>query len=117
MISLLVKLSRFLKPYQKLTYLLALFIVVHLGYQVFNSTPDDSFHFKKEALSLVMLAWLTLLNLMLNLFIHYPEKVVKQSVLSRIKANLIQWAYYFLFIIFISLSIILIILTFKVVGL
>ena len=114
MITLLVKLSKALKPYHKLTYLLALLIIGNVAYQfLFSSMPAKPEN-KEAMFSLLALIWLALINLMLNVFTQVPEnKKNARFIFAKIKNKLHQLFYYLLFLIFIGLSITLLILSFK----
>jgi len=118
MISLIIKLSTVLKPFHKVTYLLALLIVTNIAYQLLFSTEHVQIEDKEAMLSLLALAWLALVNLMLHVFTRVPEnKENKQPLFTRIKNKLHQWLYSILFFVFIALSISLIILSFKMLRL
>ena len=114
MISLLVKLSTALKPFHKLTYLLALLIIANVAYQfLFSSMPAQPQN-KEAMFSLLALAWLALINLMLHVFTQAPEnKKNEQFIFARIKNKLHQLFFYLLSVFFIGLSIALIILSLK----
>lgn len=116
MISLLTKISTVLKPFHKLTYLLALLVIANLLYQLLFSPEPSKIEDKGAMLSLLALAWLALINLMLHIFAQVPEKQqIKQTLFIRMKAKLNQGLYYMLSLVFIGLSIALIILSFKMV--
>jgi hypothetical protein len=114
MITFFVKLSTVLKPYQKVTYLLAIIIIANVGYQfLFSATPAQPDN-KAAMFSLLAIVWLALINLMLQVFTLMPEKAHGAlSILARIKCRLHSMLYYVLSVVFIGLSIILIVLSFK----
>ena len=114
MISLLVRISTALKPFHKLTYLLALLIIANVVYQFLFSAipaqPED----KGTMFSLLALVWLALINLMLNVFTQIPEnKNNEQPIHVRLINKLHQLFYYMLSLVFIGLSIALLILSLK----
>jgi hypothetical protein len=116
-ISLLVKLSKALKPFHKLTYLLAFLIIANLAYQfLFSSIPTQPEN-KEAMFSLLALVWLALINLMLNVFTQIPERKREKFIFAKIKSKLHQLLYYLLSLVFICLSIALIILSLKMVRL
>ena len=114
MISLLVKISTALKPFHKLTYLLALLIIANVAYQfLFSSLPAQP-QDKETMFSFLALVWLALINLMLNVFTQIPSNNKnEQFILTRIKNKLNRMFYYMLSLVFICLSIALIILSLK----
>jgi len=113
-IPLLVKLSTALKPFHKLTYLLALLIVANLVHQLLFSTMPAQPEEKETMFSLLALAWLALINLMLHVFTQIPENKTKEHfVFARIINKLHQIFYYLLSFVFIGLSIALVILSLK----
>ncbi|MBL4941639.1 MAG: hypothetical protein JKY81_08240 [Colwellia sp.] len=118
MFSLIVKLSIALKPFHRLTYLLALLIIVNLAYKfLFSSEPIQATD-KAAMFSLLALAWLVLINLMLQVFTRIPERIqTKQSFFVRIKNRLHQAVYYVLSLLFIGLSLTLIILSIRMLRL
>ena len=96
MISILVKLSTALKPFHKLTYLLAILIIANIAYQLFSSMPAQA-EDKETMFSFLALVWLALINLMLHIFTQLPENNKnKQSIIARIKNKLHQILYYML---------------------
>jgi len=113
-ISFFVKISTALKPFHKLTYLLALLIIANVAYQfLFSSMPVQP-QDKEAMFSLLALVWLALINLMLHVFTQVPEnKKKEQFIFARIKNKLHQLFYYLLSLVFIGLSIALIILSLK----
>ena len=114
MISLLTKISRVLKPFHKLTYLLALLVIVYLLYQLLFLADSSKEGDKGAMLSLLALSWLALINLMLHIFAQTPEKQqIKQTLIIRMKAKLNQGLYYMLSLVFIGVFIALIVLSFK----
>ena len=114
MIPLLIKLSTALKPFHKLTYLLALLIIANVVYQFLFSTMPAQAEDKETMFSLLALAWLALINLMLHVFTQIPENNEKNLfIITRIKNRLHQFFYYMLSLVFIGLSITLVILSFK----
>jgi hypothetical protein len=117
LISLLVKISLALKPFHKLTYLLAFLISANVIYQLLFSTASIQANDKGTMLSLLALVWLALINLMLHLFTQIPEKVTNtQPFLIKIKNKLSQVFYTILSLVFIVLSIALIVLSFRMVS-
>lgn len=117
MFTLLIKLSTALKPFHKLTYLLALLIIANVAYQLFFSTKSIQAVDKEAMFSLLALAWLALINLMLRVFTQINENNEnKQPFFTRIKNKLHQWLYYVLSLVFIGVSISLIILSFRMLS-
>lgn len=116
MIPILVKLSIRLKPYYKLIHLLALLVIVNLLYQFLFSTEPNRIEDKGAMLSLLALVWLALIHLMLNIFTQIPEKKQKEhSLIIQMKAKLNYMLYYILSLIFLCLTLVLIILSFKMI--
>lgn len=114
MITYLIKTSLALKPYHKFTYVLAIGLIVHVIYQLFFATPSAA-ESTNIMLNLLVLAWLALVNLMIQIFSRVPSVLPgKQSFLVRFKNILHRSLYYLLSLIFIAISIAVIILTFKI---
>lgn len=114
MITFLVKISLALKPFHKFTYLLAIMLVASIAYQLaFSVTPSDA-ESSDVMLSLLALAWLALVNLMIQVFSQVPVILQsKSSFLARIKNRFYRGIYYFLSLVFIAISIAVILLSFK----
>ena len=118
MISSLVKIAIVLKPFHKFTYLLAIIIIVHMAYQFLLVSEPSQPQDQSAMFSLLILIWLALINLMFQVFTRIPEKSTKnQRLFSRMKSKLHQGVYYILSLIFIALSVVLIILSFKMFNL
>lgn len=114
MMTFLVKISLTLKPYHKLTYVLATIIVASIVYQLVFSDVPKATESNKLMLSLLALAWLALVNLMIQVYSSVP--VVSQSkisILARFKNRLHRGLYYALSFVFIVMSTVVIILSYK----
>jgi hypothetical protein len=114
MITFLVKLATTLKPYHQFTYILATIMIVNVGYQLlFSETPAQPAN-KDTMFSLLAIAWLALINLMLQVFTKTPdESQGALSILAKVKRRLHNMLYYILSVVFIGLSISIIILSIK----
>jgi hypothetical protein len=118
MISFLVKSSLLLFPYRKFTYF---FAAVLLGCIIYQLAFVDALSAAKSStimLMLLALAWLALLNLMVQIFSRVPiASQGKQSFILRIKGAFRRGVYYFLSLMFLAISMSIIILTFKMLRL
>jgi len=113
-ISLLIKISLKLKPYHKITYVLAFLILANLVYQLIAPLGEIKDEGGGAMFSLLALAWVALINLMLHIFTRIPEKTGnRQSFFTKIKNKLHQCLYYVLSIVFLGLSVALLILSVK----
>ena len=114
MMTFLVKISLALKPYYKLTYVLAIIIVTNIVYQLIFSDVLKATEPNKLMLSLLALAWLALVNLMIQVYSSAPvASQSKISLLARIKNRLHRGLYYALSFVFIVMSTVVIILSYK----
>lgn len=114
MITCLVKIALALKPFHKFTYLLAILLVAHIAYHLAFSITSSGEESSNLMLSLLALAWLALVNLMIQIFSQVPVVLKsKSSFLARIKNRFHQGICYFLSLVFIALSIVVILLSFK----
>ena len=118
MISLLIKIAVALKPFHKITYLLAIVIIVNMVYQLFFASIPHQPQNSSAMLHLLALGWLALVNLMLQVFTRIPEKKeYQQNFFNRIKSKLHQGVYYCLSFTFVVLSFALIVLSVKMLRL
>ncbi len=116
--TFLVKISLALKPFHKLTYLLAIVLIASIVYQLAFSVVPSPAESNKIMLSLLALAWLALVNLMIQVFSRVPITVQsKSTILARIKNRFHRGLYYLLSLVFIVLSMAVILLTFKMLKL
>lgn len=114
MFLFIIKLSKRLKPFKKITYLLALLIAAHVIYSLIFAADPSQAQDKSLMLSFLSLIWLALINLMLNIFTTIPEKGVgKRTWFSRVKYRLQQGLYYFLSVVFIALTLALLLLSLR----
>lgn len=114
MITYLVKIALLLKPFHKVTYLLAMILVAHLTYQLAFSVTLGAEESSNLMLSLLALAWLALVNLMIQVFSQVPVVLQrKSSFLTRIKNRFHRGIYYFLSLVFVAISIAVIFLSIK----
>lgn len=114
MITFLVKISLVLKPYYRLTYLLAILLIANIVYQLFFSVMPSATESHEIMLSLLALTWLALVNLMIQVFTRIPVTAKnKVSFFVRIKNTLHRGLYYLLSLVFIGISIAVILLSFR----
>lgn len=114
MVTFLVKISLALKPFNKFIYLLAILFIINIGYQlVFSAVPSVA-ESNKIMVNFLALAWLLLINLMIQVFSRLPvASQSKTSFLARIKNKLHRGIYYLLSLVFIVISIAVILLSFR----
>ncbi len=114
----LVKISLVLKPFYKIIYLLAIVLIISIVYQlVFSAVPSPA-ESNEIRLSLLALAWLALVNLMIQFFSRVPIALQgKSSILARIQNSFHRGLYYVLSLVFIAISIAVLLLTFKMLKL
>lgn len=118
MVALLIKVSSVLKPFHKLTYVFAFVIIANVLYQFLFIVEPSEFHDKKMMFSLLALAWLALINLMLQVFTRIPDsKKTHTNFFVNVKNKLHQGVYYLLSLVFFTLSMTLIILSLKMLRL
>ncbi|MFT7008206.1 MAG: hypothetical protein ACJAXJ_002745 [Colwellia sp.] len=114
MITSLVKISLALKPFNKFIYLLAIVLIVNIGYQLVFSVMPSVAESNKIMLNFLALAWLILVNLMIQVFSRVPFVLQsKSSFLARIKNKFHRGLYYVLSLVFIIISIAVILLSFR----
>lgn len=118
MIKFLTNISLALLPFQKLFYLLAIVMIGSTLYQLaFSAVPSLS-QSNALMLSLLALAWLALLNLMIQVFSRIPVALQnKKSLLLRVKHAFHRGIHYVLLLIFVAISIAVLLLTFKMLKL
>lgn len=118
MIKYLVKISLALKPFYKFTYLFAIILIVNIVYQLVFSAMPSAAGSNEIMLNLLALAWLALVNLMIQIFSRAPAALLnKSSILTRIKNRIHRSFYYLLSFVFIIISIAVILLSFKMLKL
>jgi len=114
----LVKISLALKPFHKLTYVLAILLIASIIYQLAFSAVPSPTESNKIMLCLLALAWLALVNLMIQVFSRVPiTQQNKNSIVARIKNRLHRGLYYLLSVLFVAISMVVILLTFKMLTL
>jgi hypothetical protein len=112
--TFLVKISLALKPFHKLTYVLATVLVASIVYQLIFLDGPQAEESNKVMLSLLALAWVALVNLMIQIYSREPViSPSKSSLLERIKNKLHRGLYSALSFIFIGMSIAVIVLSYK----
>ncbi|WP_136037965.1 hypothetical protein [Candidatus Colwellia aromaticivorans] len=118
MITFLVKLSLVLKPFHKFTYLLAIVLIANIVYQLVFSVMPSATDSNEIMLNFLALAWLALVNFMIQVFSRIPvASQSKSTILVRIKNRFHQGFYYLLSLVFIVISIAVILLSFKMLRL
>ncbi len=114
MITYLVKISLALKPFNKFTYLLAIMLIANIVYHlVFSVIPSEA-ESNEIRLKFLALAWIALVNLMIQVFSRFPA--ISQSKISfsaRIKNTFYRGLYYLFSLAFIAISIAVILLSFR----
>jgi hypothetical protein len=114
MITSLVKISLALKPFNKFIYLLAILFIVNIGYQLVFSVMPSVAESNKIMINFLALAWLLLVNLMIQVFSQLPvASQSKTSFLARIKNKFHRGVYYLLSLVFIVISLAVILLSFR----
>jgi len=114
MISCLDKISSVLRPLHKFTYLLAIVLIANIAYQLVFSVMPSVAQSNELMLNFLALAWLLLVNLMIQVFSRVPVTLQsKTSFLARIKNKFHRGLYYVLSLIFIVISIAVILLSFR----
>jgi hypothetical protein len=114
MIAFLVKVSLVLKPFHKLTYLLAIILIANITYQLVFSAMPSLAESNEIRLYILVLVWLALVNLMIEIFSRIPVvSLRKMSFLIRMKNKVHRGLYYVLSLIFIVISIAVILLSFR----
>ncbi len=114
MITFFVKISFVLKPFYRLTYLLAILLIANIAYQLFFSVMPSAAESHEIMLSLLALTWLALVNLMIQIFTRIPITAQnKISFFARIKNTLHRGLYYLLSFVFIGISIAVILLSIR----
>lgn len=114
MITFLTKISLVLKPFTKFTYLLGIVLIANIIYQLVFSVIPNTSESKVVMLNLLALAWIVLVNLMIQVFSQTPRALhTKVSLLTRIKNKFHRGIYYLLSLFFIAISIAVILLSFR----
>lgn len=114
MITYLTKVALALKPFHKFTYLLAAMLVANIIYQLAFTIAPSSVEPTDTMLNLLALAWVVLVNLMIQIFSQAPVTLQsKSSFLTRMKNRFHRGIYYFLSLVFIAISFAVIFLSFK----
>lgn len=114
----LVKISVALKPFLKLTYVIATMLIAGIIYQLVFSPATSHAESNFIIVNLLALAWVALVNLMIQLYSQVPNiSQNKPSLLTRIKTAFHRCLYYVLSLLFFVISMAVIILTFKILSL
>ncbi|MDX2368585.1 MAG: hypothetical protein QNK36_09330 [Colwellia sp.] len=114
MITCLVKISLALKPFHKFTYLLAIMLIANIVYQLIYSVMPSVAESNEIRLNFLALAWLALVNLMIQIFSRVPiASQSKTSFLAKIKNIFHRGFYYLLSVVFIVISIAVILLSLR----
>ncbi len=114
----LIKAAVALKPIQKLTYLLAIILVVNIFYQLIFAALPSELESNELRLNFLALIWIILLNLMIQIYSRMP--IASQShrfALAKIKDKIHRGFYYLLSFIFLIITVAVIIVSFKMLGL
>jgi hypothetical protein len=94
--------------------MLAIVLIANIIYQLIFSDIPSTTESKVVMLNFLALAWLVLVNLMIQVFSQTPAiSHIKVSLLTRIKNKLHRCIYYFLSLVFIVISISVILLSFR----
>jgi len=80
MIKFLVKISLALKPFYKVTYVLAIILIVNIVYQLVFSALPSAAESNEIRLNLLALAWLTLVNLMIQIFLELQSLCKRKAL-------------------------------------
>jgi hypothetical protein len=114
MISYLIKISSVLRPLHKFTYLLAIVLIANIVYQLVFSVMPSVDESNELMLNFLALAWLLLVNLMIQVFSRLPvASQSNTSFLARVKNKFHRGIYYLLSLIFIVISIAVILLSLR----
>lgn len=114
----LTKISLALRPFHKFTYLFALILIANITYKLLFSVMPSTVESNVVMLNFLALAWLALINLMIQVFSRAPNvSLSKTSILARTKNKLHRALYYILFCVFIIISIAVTLLSFKMLRL
>jgi hypothetical protein len=114
MISYLIKISSVLRPLHKFTYLLAIVLIANIAYQLVFSVIPSVAQSNELMLNFLALAWLLLVNLMIEVFSRVPVVLQsKTTLLARIKNKFHRGLFYALSLIFIVISIAVILLSLR----
>lgn len=114
----LTRISLALKPFHQFIYLLAILLIVNIIYKLVFSVTPSAAESNEIMLNFLALAWLALVNLMVQVFSIIPvASSSKASFVARIKNRLHRGFYYLLFFVFISISLAVIFLSFKMLRL
>jgi len=110
----LTKVALALKPFHKFTYLLAAILVANIIYQLAFTIAPSAVEPIDTMLNLLALAWVVLVNLMIQIFSQAPVILEsKSSFWARIKNRFYRGVYYTLSLVFIVISFAVIFLSFK----
>lgn len=114
MITYLVKISLALKPFYKFITLLAIVLIANILYQLVFSVMPSASESTGLRLNFLVLAWLALVNLMIQVFSRPPSASKNNtSFLTKIKNKFYYGFYYVLSLVFILISIAVILLSFR----
>lgn len=114
----LVKISVALKPFLKLTYVVAIMLIAIIVYQLVFSPATNYVESNVIIVNLLALTWVALVNLMIQIYSQVPNTSQnKPSLLTRIKTVFHRGIYYVLSLLFFVISMAVIILTFKILSL
>jgi hypothetical protein len=118
MFTYLTRISLALKPFHKFTYILAIILIVNITYKLIFSVMPSAAESNEIMLNFLALAWLALVNLMVQVFSIIPvASPSKTFFIARIKNWFQRGFYYILFVVFILLSIAVTFLSFKMLRL
>jgi len=114
----LVKISLLLKPFHKLTYVIAAMLMASIVYQLVFSPAPNHGESNIIIVNLLALAWVALVNLMIQIYAQEPNtSQTTQSYLTRIKAAFYRGLYFLLSLLFIGITMAVVLLTFKILSL
>ncbi len=99
---------------RKFVYILCLLLVSIIVYQLIFQPLSIPFQNSFANISLLVIAWLLLLNLMISIFGHSPAKITRTlSLFERVKVKLKQWMYILLSFVFIIMTFVIMFLSFR----
>lgn len=114
----LVRIALTLKPFYKLTYIVAILLIASIVYQLVFSPALNHSKSNYIIINLLALAWVALVNLMIQIYSNVPcISENKTSLLTRIKSVFHRGLYYVLSLLFITITMAVIILTYKILSL
>lgn len=116
--SYLIKVAVALKPFKKFTYLLAIILLVNILYQlIFSALPSEE-ESNELRLNFLTLIWVILLNLMIQIYSRMPiASQGRRFALAKIKDKIRRGFYYLLSFVFLIITVAVIIVSFKMLGL